>query len=49
MMADRRIGSAIVIDPDADGIGIMTERDVLPWVPPGRGGRAATSPRALVG
>jgi signal-transduction protein with cAMP-binding, CBS, and nucleotidyltransferase domain len=29
MMADRRIGSAIVIDPDAGGIGIMTERDVL--------------------
>ena len=29
MMADRRLGSAIVIDPDAEGIGIMTERDVL--------------------
>jgi len=29
MMASRRIGSAVVIDPDAQGIGIMTERDVL--------------------
>jgi CBS domain-containing protein len=29
MMAARRIGSAIVIDPDAQGVGIMTERDVL--------------------
>jgi signal-transduction protein with cAMP-binding, CBS, and nucleotidyltransferase domain len=29
MMATRRIGSAIVIDPDAEGVGIMTERDVL--------------------
>ncbi|GIF69788.1 histidine kinase [Asanoa ishikariensis] len=29
MMASRRVGSAVVIDPDAQGIGIMTERDVL--------------------
>jgi signal-transduction protein with cAMP-binding, CBS, and nucleotidyltransferase domain len=29
MMADRRLGSAIDIDPAAEGIGIMTERDVL--------------------
>ena len=29
MMAARRIGSAVVVDPDAQGIGIMTERDVL--------------------
>jgi len=29
MMATRRVGSAIVIDPDSEGIGIMTERDVL--------------------
>ncbi|MDQ7911078.1 CBS domain-containing protein [Phytohabitans sp. ZYX-F-186] len=29
MMATRRIGSAIVIDPDSEGVGIMTERDVL--------------------
>jgi len=29
MMSARRVGSAVVIDPDAQGIGIMTERDVL--------------------
>jgi CBS domain-containing protein len=29
MMSARRIGSAVVIDPDSEGVGIMTERDVL--------------------
>lgn len=29
MMSERRIGSAVVIDPDSEGLGIMTERDVL--------------------
>jgi CBS domain-containing protein len=29
MMAQRRVGSVVVIDPDAEGVGIMTERDVL--------------------
>jgi CBS domain-containing protein len=28
-MAARRVGSAVVIDPDSEGIGIITERDVL--------------------
>ncbi len=28
-MAKRRIGSAVVHDPDSEGIGILTERDVL--------------------
>ena len=28
-MANRRVGSAVVHDPDAEGFGIMTERDVL--------------------
>jgi CBS domain-containing protein len=28
-MAQRRIGSAVVIDPDGQGPGIVTERDVL--------------------
>src|SRR5882672_6014015 len=28
-MAQRRIGSAVVHDPEADGVGIMTERDIL--------------------
>jgi signal-transduction protein with cAMP-binding, CBS, and nucleotidyltransferase domain len=29
LMAARSVGSAIVIDPDSAGVGIMTERDVL--------------------
>jgi signal-transduction protein with cAMP-binding, CBS, and nucleotidyltransferase domain len=29
LMAARKVGSAIVIDPESAGIGIMTERDVL--------------------
>jgi len=28
-MAARRVGSAIVVDPDGSGVGIITERDVL--------------------
>lgn len=29
VMADRRIGSVIVHDPEADGPGILTERDIV--------------------
>jgi CBS domain-containing protein len=29
MMSQRRVGAAIVLDPDANGPGILTERDVL--------------------
>jgi CBS domain-containing protein len=28
-MAERRVGSAIVHDPDSEGVGIVTERDLL--------------------
>ncbi|HEY8473178.1 MAG TPA: CBS domain-containing protein [Natronosporangium sp.] len=28
-MAERRVGSVIVFDPDSEGIGILTERDML--------------------
>lgn len=28
-MAQRRVGAAVVIDPEAPGIGILTERDML--------------------
>lgn len=35
LMAARRVGSAVVIDPEGVGVGIMTERDVLNAV--GRG------------
>lgn len=29
MMSDRRVGAAVVFDPDSSGIGIITERDLL--------------------
>jgi CBS domain-containing protein len=29
LMSSRRTGSAIVVDPDGAGIGILTERDIL--------------------
>jgi CBS domain-containing protein len=29
LMADRKVGAAVVLDPDAAGPGILTERDVL--------------------
>jgi CBS domain-containing protein len=29
LMSTRRVGSAVVIDPDGSGIGIITERDML--------------------
>lgn len=29
LMNDRKVGAAVVHDPDADGPGILTERDVL--------------------
>jgi CBS domain-containing protein len=29
LMAERKVGAAVVIDPDAGGPGILTERDVL--------------------
>ena len=29
LMAARRTGSAIVVDPDGEGVGIITERDIL--------------------
>ncbi|MEU3946450.1 CBS domain-containing protein [Streptomyces sp. NPDC029526] len=35
LMAARRIGAAVVLDPDGTGIGILTERDILNSV--GRG------------
>jgi CBS domain-containing protein len=35
LMSARRVGAAVVLDPEAGGIGILTERDVLNSV--GRG------------
>ena len=35
-MADRRVGAAVVLDPEAPGLGILTERDVLASVAKGQ-------------
>jgi CBS domain-containing protein len=29
LMADRKVGAAVVVDPDSPGVGIFTERDLL--------------------
>jgi CBS domain-containing protein len=29
LMSDRRVGAAVVIDPEHPGVGILTERDIL--------------------
>jgi CBS domain-containing protein len=29
LMSERQVGAAVVIDPDAPGVGILTERDIL--------------------
>jgi signal-transduction protein with cAMP-binding, CBS, and nucleotidyltransferase domain len=36
LMADRKVGAAVVLDPDAPGPGIITERDVLECVGAGQ-------------
>lgn len=36
MMADRRVGAAVVADPDHAGVGILTERDILMSVAAGQ-------------
>ena len=36
LMADRKVGAAVVIDPDGSGPGILTERDVLESVAKGQ-------------
>lgn len=36
LMADRRVGAAIVLDPDGAGPGILTERDILESVAQGQ-------------
>lgn len=36
LMAKRHVGAAVVIDPDSEGVGILTERDVLEAVGAGQ-------------
>ncbi|HEY2766899.1 MAG TPA: CBS domain-containing protein [Solirubrobacteraceae bacterium] len=36
LMSERQVGAAVVIDPDAPGVGILTERDILASVGAGQ-------------
>jgi CBS domain-containing protein len=36
LMADRRVGAAVVLDPDGQGPGILTERDLMDSVAAGQ-------------
>jgi CBS domain-containing protein len=36
LMSERHVGAAVVIDPDAPGVGILTERDILTSVGAGQ-------------
>lgn len=36
LMSERKVGAAVVIDPDRDHIGILTERDILDAVGAGQ-------------
>jgi CBS domain-containing protein len=36
LMAERKVGAAVVLDPDGEGPGILTERDVLESVAAGQ-------------
>lgn len=42
LMTERNVGSAVVLDPDSEGVGIITERDVLRAI--GRGCDPDTEP-----
>ena len=44
LMSERHVGAAVVIDPDAGGPGILTERDVLTRSAPGRVPRSSSWP-----
>jgi CBS domain-containing protein len=36
LMAERKVGAAVVLDPDGEGPGILTERDVLESIAQGQ-------------
>jgi signal-transduction protein with cAMP-binding, CBS, and nucleotidyltransferase domain len=43
MMADRKVGAAVVVSPDEHGVGILTERDILLSVASGESPDAETA------
>ena len=45
LMSARRVGAAVVLDPDTSGLGILTERDILNSLGVGPGPRRGTGTR----
>lgn len=43
LMSERKVGAAVVVDPDQDHIGILTERDILDAVGAGQDVDAETA------
>ena len=43
-MARRRVGAAVVLDPEAPGLGILTERDILHSIGEGQDPTRSASP-----
>lgn len=48
-MAGRKVGAAVVMDPDAAGIGILTERDILEALGSGQDPDTETADAHLTG
>ena len=44
LMSQRQVGAAVVMDPDGNGPGIITERDILSRSAPARTPTASRSP-----
>ena len=49
LMSERRVGAAVVIDPEHAGIGILTERDILDSLGAGEDPDAELAERHLTG
>lgn len=49
LMSAKRVGAAVVVDPDSEGIGIITERDILDAVGAGQDVDVETAQAHLTG
>jgi CBS domain-containing protein len=49
LMSARKVGAAVVIDPDTSGIGILTERDILDSIGSGQDPDAERAEHHLTG
>ena len=45
LMSSRRVGAAVVIDPEHSGVGILTERDILDSLAAGQDPTSSWPPR----